>query len=257
LLKTEGKMSEAETYLREVLEKRRRMLGEEDINTVWAMSTLGELLDEEGKLNEAEPLLRVALAKNRRIRGEDHPQTIFSIYDLGVLLEDQDKLNQAEPFMREALAKNRRVLGEEHPETLSSVSAMGKLLSLEGKYAEAIQLLAPFETAHRKAFQTDNRGRLGTFLMRLGKARLKLDEFAAAQANLLEAQPLMVNDSSVKPERKLECTQDIIDLYTAWSAKEPGKGYDAKAADWKKKLDALAAASPAPAGSKPSAKARQ
>jgi hypothetical protein len=29
-----------------------------------------------------------------------------------------------------------------------------------------------------------------------------------------------------------------VDLYTAWHATQPGKGYDTKAAEWKAKLDA-------------------
>ena len=33
-----------------------------------------------------------------------------------------------------------------------------------------------------------------------------------------------------------------MDLYTAWDKAEPGKGYAAKAANWKAKLDAAATA---------------
>jgi hypothetical protein len=33
-----------------------------------------------------------------------------------------------------------------------------------------------------------------------------------------------------------------VDLYTAWDKAEPGKGYAAKAANWKAKLDAAATA---------------
>jgi len=40
----------------------------------------------------------------------------------------------------------------------------------------------------------------------------------------------------------------LVDLYTAWDAAEPGKGYDAKAAEWRGKL-------PAPAESAPNAAA--
>lgn len=40
----------------------------------------------------------------------------------------------------------------------------------------------------------------------------------------------------------LACTQAIADLYTAWDEAEPGKSYDAKAAEWKAKLDDAAKA---------------
>ncbi len=39
----------------------------------------------------------------------------------------------------------------------------------------------------------------------------------------------------------------LADFYTAWDATEPGKGYDAKAAEWRAKLPAdEEAAEPAP-----------
>jgi hypothetical protein len=38
-----------------------------------------------------------------------------------------------------------------------------------------------------------------------------------------------------------ECIRALIDLYAAWHAAEPGKGYDAKAAEWRKTLDAASA----------------
>ena len=39
----------------------------------------------------------------------------------------------------------------------------------------------------------------------------------------------------------------MVELYTAWEIAEPGKGHDAKAAAWTKKLEAL----PAPATNTP------
>jgi hypothetical protein len=49
--------------------------------------------------------------------------------------------------------------------------------------------------------------------------------------------------------------QALIDLYTAWHTAEPGKGYDAKAAEWKARLDAAKAASAKPPTSPASAPA--
>jgi hypothetical protein len=45
----------------------------------------------------------------------------------------------------------------------------------------------------------------------------------------------------------------MVDLYSAWHTAEPGKGYDAKLAEWKSKLDdQSAAAKPAMAPTKAS-----
>jgi hypothetical protein len=72
--------------------------------------------------------------------------------------------------------------------------------------------------------------------MNLGKARTGLGQFADAETDLLEAQPIFVKTRGPKHKETRECTQAVIDLYTAWDAAERGKGYDAKAAEWKRKL---------------------
>ena len=245
LLYSEGKFSEAESILREVLQTTRRTQGEESPRTLLWMKNLGRLLGEEGKFNEAEPYLREALENYRRVAGEDNPNTISSMNTLGELLAHQGKLSEAEPLLRVSLAKSRDAHGGEDFLTLNYVSHLGELLLVQGKYAEAAQLLSANEAAARKSFQGEYSNRIGIFLMHLGRARLALGQFDAAQSNLLEAQSILAKGLDPNQKFARECAQTVIDLYTAWNAKEPGKGYDAKAAEWKKKRDAMTAASPA------------
>ena len=247
LLQAEGKLDEAEPYLRDSLEKTRRVLGEEHPDTLNSISNLGLLLQAQGKLAEAEPYLRQALERRRRVLGEEHPDTLASVNFLGGLLLEQGNLNEAEPYLRAALEKSRRVNGEEHVTTLSSVTSLGALLTAKGKYAEARTLLAPFEAPARKTFSSGKPKRLASFLMNLGKARAALGEFAAAETDLLEAQSSFIKSPVSRPADIRECTKAIVDLYTAWNTAEPGKGYAAKADDWKRKLDALATPVPAAA----------
>jgi serine/threonine protein kinase/cell division protein ZapA (FtsZ GTPase activity inhibitor) len=248
LLQAEGKLSEAEPFIREALEKSRRVLGEEHPDTLTTISNLGKLLQDEGKLGEAEPYLREALEKSRRVLGEEHPDTLISVSLLGELLQDRGKPSEAEPYLREALEKRRRVLGEESPDTLISINYMGSLLVAEGKYAEAEKLLVPVEPAARKAFTGDALRWLASFLMHLGSTRAKLSEFAKAEVNLLEADSIFVRTLGPTHNKDVhECTQAIVDLYAVWNNAEPGKGYDAKAAEWKKKMDALSMSVPATA----------
>ena len=74
--------------------------------------------------------------------------------------------------------------------------------------------------------------------MDLGQALTALSEFPAAQTDLLEAQSAY-EAKRLQPSLTRTCTQALIDLYHAWKVAEPGKGYDGKAAEWKRKLDAL------------------
>lgn len=54
--------------------------------------------------------------------------------------------------------------------------------------------------------------------------------------NLLEAHPIYLQSLGPTQKDTLDCVQAIVDLYTAWDKAEPGKGYDAKAAEWQAKL---------------------
>ena len=244
LLQRQGKLSEAEPYFRESLEKTRRVLGEEHPATLSLIGIMGEFLIDEGRLSEAEPYLREAQKKNRHALREEHPDTLVSILNLGGFLLDEGRLNEAEPYLREALEKSRRVNGEQHATTLTSINKLGALLVAQGKYAEAKKLLAPFEVPTRKTFAVGEPYRMASFLMHLGKARTGLGEFAAAETDLLEAQPIFVKSRGSRPVDIRECTQAIVDLYTAWNTAAPDKGYTAKAAEWKRRLGALGAASP-------------
>jgi serine/threonine protein kinase/tetratricopeptide (TPR) repeat protein len=137
LLKSQGKLAEAETYYREALQKCRRVLGEEHRSTLIAINSMGFLLKGQGKLAEAETYYAEALEKSRRVLGDEHPDTLCVINNMGVLLSAQGRYAEAEPYFREALEKRRRVLGADHPDTLRSLNNMGFLLQAQGKLGEA------------------------------------------------------------------------------------------------------------------------
>jgi tetratricopeptide (TPR) repeat protein len=242
LLQTQSRFAEAEPYWREALEKRRRTLGEEHPDTLGSIGNMGFLLWSQGRLAEAEPYWREALEKRRRTLGEEHPQTLGSIHNMGVLLQAQGRLAEAEPYCHEALEKSRRTLGEEHPQTLGSISLMVRLKLDQDRAREALDLITPYDPAARKKFTGSNARRLADFLTGFGRARVGVgydaEGFKLAEANLLEAHGIYLAAKDRGPTHKdtLECVRALVDLYTAWNAAEPGNGYDAKAAEWRKKL---------------------
>lgn len=186
------------------------------------------------------PLQERALATRRRVLGEEHPDTLTSIDSLGLLLQDQGRLAEAEPYCREALEKSRRVRGEQNPSTLVFTENLARALQQQGRHREVIDLLAPAEPAARKAFTGGNARRLGGLLTTLGRARVgpgyDSARFEAAEANLLEAHPILVKARGEAHKDTLEGVQGLVDLYAAWEKAEPGKGYGARAAEWKAKL---------------------
>ncbi|MCL4838940.1 MAG: serine/threonine-protein kinase [Thermoanaerobaculia bacterium] len=247
-LDSQGRLAEAEPFYREALEKSRRVLGEEHPNTLAFLSNVGVLLRLQGRFAEAEPYTVEALATTRRALGEEHPDTLLCLNNMGVLREAQGRFAEAATHFREALETSRRVQGEESRATLVFTANLGRALELQGKHREAIDLLAAAEPAARQAFTGANARRLGGLLTTLGRARAGLgpdrERFALAEANLLEAHPLLVAAHGETHENTLECVRGLAALYAAWEKAEPGAGRGARAAEWRAKL----ASPPAPTG---------
>jgi serine/threonine protein kinase/Tfp pilus assembly protein PilF len=241
LLHTLGKPAEAEACYREALDKMRRVLGEDHPETLMAKDNMGMLLQKRGRLSEAEPYFREILEKRRRAPGEEHTDTVLATFRLGDLLRDQGRFTEAEPLLREAIDKGRRVWGEEHARTLWCMCSLASLREAQGRYQEAFDLLGPIEPAARNAFTDYYTLRLPAFLAKLGRARVGLgydaDRFKLGEANLLEARQVFVKARGEKDTDTLDCVEGLINLYTAWDKAEPGKGYEAKAAEWRAKLD--------------------
>jgi len=242
VLYAKGSLDEAEVFFRETLERRGRVLGNDHPQTLASAAAMGLLLHAQGNLGQSQLYLANVLERRRLVLGDEHPDTLASINDLGLLFRAQGALTESESLLRDALEKRRRVLGDNHPDTLRSVGSMGGLLADRGMHPEAFELVEPAESEARKAFIEGNQRDLGLFLTALARARIGLgydpDRFALAQNNLLEAHAIYFAAPDRGPSHKdtLECVQALVDLYTAWDAAEPGKGYDEKAAEWRAKM---------------------
>jgi eukaryotic-like serine/threonine-protein kinase len=253
LLLAQNKLAEAEPLLREALEIRRAAHPAEHPEIATGLNNLAKLLQDQNKLGEAEPLFREAFEINHKALPAGHPAIALSLANLGKLMLDQNKLTEAEPLLREALEIARRALPADHPNMLIFIGHMGSLLRAQKKYQEAIDLLAPIEATTRKAFTGSVARRLATLLTTLGRARIGLgydaERVKLAEANLLEAHPLFVQTRGETHKETRECSEGLVELYTAWNAAEPDQGYAAKAAQWQQKLNehnaALATEKPA------------
>ena len=109
----------------------------------------------------------------------------------------------------------------------------------QGRYGEAITLLAPAEQKMRKHFKDAWQG--VRYLTTLARARIGQREFAAAQTTLDDAWQVAVNFGPASRDAR-DCARAYVALYTAWSAAEPGKSYEIKTDEWQRRLDGLEAA---------------
>jgi tetratricopeptide (TPR) repeat protein len=245
----QGKLAEAEPMCREVLERRRRVSGLNHPDTLLATNNLASLLRRENKLAEAELYVRQTLDIARETLGDDHPDTLVYRHNLGVALRELKKPQDAEPFLRDVVTRAQRKLGPEHLITLTAITSLSSALVDQARFKEAIELLIPAEKATRKVCTGSNARALAVLLMNLGKARATIREFAVAEAELLESQSVFATSRGPRHKETIECTRALAEFYAAWDAYEPGKGHDAKAKEWRVKLDeASRATTPAPGG---------
>ena len=246
LLLTQGKYAEAELRYREALSQRRLVLGEEHPDTLVSLNNLAFLFRAQGKYAEAEPYYLEVVEKCRRTLGEEHPDSIVNIDALAGLLRSLGKLGEAESRYREVLEIRRRTLGNEHPDTQDSMIDLAELLEQQRNFADAealwMQLLAI-----RVDTLSPADWRIANMKSRLGGALLGQGRFAEAEPLLLSGHEGLLASSQTprEPQDRLsEAAERLVDLYAAWDKAEPGKGYDAKAAEWRGKLPSKPADAP-------------
>jgi len=245
VLQNRGNLAEAEPLLREALEKCGLAGPLSQVPLAFALSNQARLLHARGDLTEAEPLYRESLEMLQRLYPRDHKYVAMGLASLASLLQERGDLESAEPLFRESLEMRERLLGKENRDTLFSVILMGGLRVAQGNHADALTLLAPIEGKAREVFTGGNAYKLASLLKNLGKARAGLAktdaDFAAAEANLLEAHADFVKAPGPFPRDTRDSIQALADYCSAWDKADPGKGYDAKAAEWRSKLEAAKA----------------
>ena len=130
----------AESILRSSLEKQRRLLGPEDIDTLYTTSVLGDVLQMRGKHEEGRELLTMSIDCYRngiRDRSNSHYPGALS-YLAASYLAERD-YERAQPILEEWKAATEGT-PVHHPSSLALLHVYAQMLSNQGRYDEAIPL---------------------------------------------------------------------------------------------------------------------
>ena len=136
-----GDYKAAETYYKQALEIRKKVLGEEHQDYAGSLNNLGILYSDMGDYKAAEPYYKQALEIQKKAFGEQHPSYAGSLNSLGVLYKKMGDYKAAEPYYKKALTIKKKALGEEHPDFLSTQNSFANLLLKTNLEQEAYNIL--------------------------------------------------------------------------------------------------------------------
>jgi tetratricopeptide (TPR) repeat protein len=135
-----GRLTEAEDLARDLLDRRRRLLGADNPQTLASIDLLAGLIMSQGREREAVPYQREVLEGRTRILGEQHAATLLTMGNLGATLIRLGELEEAETLTRRALAAHTEKFGRENSRTMVLLANLAYLLEDRGRRAEAVEI---------------------------------------------------------------------------------------------------------------------
>lgn len=134
-----GKALESAQFAEESLAIRRKILGEEHIDTAISMNNYGLALHAQGRNTHARPLLEQTLKVYLRVYGDEHSFTANAHNNLGLVLLALNDYATARPHFEKAVTIWTKVLGEEHASTATALNNLGMLLQDQGDATGALR----------------------------------------------------------------------------------------------------------------------
>ena len=128
-----------------------------------------------------------------------------------------------------------RLFDGDHPNTAWNLYHMARCLNSLDRSDEALSAFEDSLEMHRRVLPPEH---VKVLHSQIGLARhlMTLDRHAEAEALLLDAAELCELSDHSRRVHWPSLVEDLVQLYDARHAAEPGEGTDAKAAEWRAKL---------------------
>jgi tetratricopeptide (TPR) repeat protein len=139
-LYSDGRYKEAEELQLQVMQTRKRVLGDEHPDTLGSKTNLALTYRNQGRWNEAEELSVQVMQMRKRVLGDEHPDTLTIMANLAATYSNQGRWNEAEELSVQVLQMRKRVLGDEHPDTLGSKANLALTYRNQGRWNETEEL---------------------------------------------------------------------------------------------------------------------
>lgn len=181
----DGRLDEAATEYKAVLDIGRKTLGPTSKPTLSAMNGLAMTYVDMDRFDEARTMLEETAAAMDATMGPEHPETLFVKNNLGWTLYVMKDFDAAERIIAPLLEVQRRVLGPEAVQTLSTLNNLALVYNATGRYEEA-------EAAHRQEWMIGRRV-LGDDHPEVLISMLNLSRVLVATGKLDDAQALLAD----------------------------------------------------------------
>ena len=135
-----GRGQEGLQLTEQVVEARKRTLGEEHPHTLRSMQSLANRYSEAGRGQEGLQLTEQVVEARKRTLGEKHPHTLRSMYNLAIRYSEAGRGQEGLQLTEQVVEARKRTLGEEHPDTLGSMQCLANRYSEAGRGQEGLQL---------------------------------------------------------------------------------------------------------------------
>ncbi len=206
--------------------------GRRHANTLNTMNGLGTVLTKQGKLDQARPLTADVLAGYRkRATGPNASANDMNSYAwelLTCVVPDLRDPVTALEFAKKAVEASN----EQEPYSLDTLALAqqmtGDIAAAIETETKAVALLPPGPSADRSEFESN----LLKYLLE-GQRFAKAEPLLLAMHQRIVGSPPRRDESPVKIQTSIE---SLAKFYESWHTAEPGKGYDAKSAEWRAKL---------------------
>jgi tetratricopeptide (TPR) repeat protein len=141
ILHSKGDFASAEQPGRKAWEISRRLLGEDNPQTLFDAVAYAAILDGLQRYDESEAIYRRALAIFEKKFGPEHYEVTSNLHNLAAVLCTRGDLDDAEKLYRRALAIKEKLLGQDSPDSALTRNNLGALLNLKGRPREAAAML--------------------------------------------------------------------------------------------------------------------
>ncbi len=140
-LEKKGNVDEAEQYLLEALNIRKKTLPMEHPDIARSYNNIAGFMLRKGDFGSAEKYYRQALEKWRKVYGDDHPDVARAMNNLAAVLEKLGRIDEAVLLYEESISIKNNTLGKNHLSVAYSLANLGLLLRAKGELQAAEPLL--------------------------------------------------------------------------------------------------------------------